>query len=553
MVGTEGKGAGLAEPDADPVGADTVLGTLLLAFDGPELSAAAAQRLRDAPSAGITVFRYANVRTAEQTRTLTEAAQAAAAAGGRAAAERPLLVAADQEGGQLLGLGDDLTPFAGNMALGAADDEALTERVAEAIGREMRAVGVNLSYSPCCDVASNPDAPALGIRSFGDDPELVSRHAAAFVRGLHKAGVAATAKHFPGKGDIGVDSHYTLGRVRGDRERLESVELVPFRGAIAAGVDVVMSGHVEVPGMSKPGDPPGVPATLSRTILHDVLRGELGFEGLAVTDALDMKALPQADADVPTVVRAIKAGVDLLLCAPGEDDRLRMERELREAAAADELDRGALAESLARQDALRRWLGTQPTPELTVVGSGHHRALAEELARRSVTLVRNDAGILPLHPAAGDRIAAIMPRPRDLTPADTSKTVHPALGDALSRHHGDVTSFVTGHPPSPAEAASWSRPHVASTSSSWGRSRRPWIPASRRCCARCGPPESHWSGWRCGRRGTCWSTRIRRPTCARTASTGRRSTLPRTSCSALPPRPADCRSRSKACMSAATD
>jgi beta-N-acetylhexosaminidase len=454
VVGVDGRAAGVAEPDVAELDADAVLGTLMLAFEGPELSSVAAARLRDAPSAGITVFRYANVRSAQQTRALTDAVQAAAAAGGRAADDRPLLTAADQEGGQLLGLGDELTPFAGNMALGAADDVALTERVAEAIGREMRAVGVNLSYSPCCDLASNPDAPALGIRSFGDDPEQVSRHAAAFVRGLHNAGVAACAKHFPGKGDIGVDSHYTLGRVRGDRERLESFELVPFRGAMAAGVDLVMSGHVEVPGLSRPADPSGVPATLSETILGDVLRDELGFDGLAITDALDMKAIPQGDAEVSTVVRAVKAGQDLLLCAPGEDDRFRMERELRAAAAAGEFDDIRLRESLARQDALRRWLGSFPAPDLSVVGSDEHHVLADELARHSITLVRNSAGVLPLRLAADARIAAIMPRPRDLTPADTSKTVVPLLADALSRYHASLTSFVTGHPPTDVEISS---------------------------------------------------------------------------------------------------
>jgi beta-N-acetylhexosaminidase len=428
--------------------------TLLLAFDGDVLPPVMAARLRDAPSAGISLFRYANVRSAAQTRALTDAVQAAASQGGHAATDRPLMVAADQEGGQLLGLGDDLTPFAGNMALGAVDDEALTERVAAAIGREMRAVGVNVSYSPCCDVATNPDAPALGIRSFGDDPALVARHAAAFVRGLHGAGVAATAKHFPGKGDIGVDSHYTLGQVRGDRARLETVELAPFRSAIAAGTDLVMSGHVEVPGLSRPGDPAGVPATLSRTILCDVLRDELGFRGLAITDALDMKALPQGDAPESTVVRALRAGIDLLLCAPGEDDRLRMEAELGHAAASGVIAEDALAASLARQETLRRWLGSIDQPDLSVVGSEGHRSLAAEVARRAITLVRNEAGLLPLRLPADAQIAAIMPAPRDLTPADTSSTVPPALADALRRHHPRVDAFVTGQPPSDAEIAS---------------------------------------------------------------------------------------------------
>ena len=190
----------------------------------------------------MTLFRLLNVRTPAQVRALTEAIQRC---GGRRRSRRsvgPLLIAADQEGGQLLALGDGSTPFAGNMALGAADDAALTERVGRAIGREARAMGVNVVYAPVLDLATNPANPALGIRSFGDDPALVARHGAAMVRGLQAAGVAATVKHFPGSGEATADPHHGIASVSASRAVLDAREFVPFRAAFGAGARLAMSG-----------------------------------------------------------------------------------------------------------------------------------------------------------------------------------------------------------------------------------------------------------------------------------------------------------------------
>jgi beta-N-acetylhexosaminidase len=423
---------------------------LMLAFLGRQLPPEMAARLRDAPAAGVTLFRHHNVDSPAQVRDLTASLQDAASEGGWASEKEPILVAADQEGGQLQGLGNDLTPFAGNMALGAVGDEALAERVARAMGSELRAVGVNVSYSPCCDVATNPSNPAIGIRSFGDDPGEVARLAAATVRGMRASGVAATAKHFPGLGDIGADSHEALDTLPHDRTRLDQVELPPFRAAISAGVDLVMSAHVGVPALT--GDPM-LPATLARHVMHDLLRGELGFRGLSITDALDMGALAQGGGQAHAVVAAVKAGVDLLLCAADEGARQRIEAALREPESAGAFHAKALQASLDRQRALRRWLGGFDRPDLDVVASPVHLALARELARRSITVVRDSAGLIPLRLPAGARVAAIMPAPRDLTPADTSSTVQPMLADAVRQRHAEVDEFVVRHPPTDAEIA----------------------------------------------------------------------------------------------------
>ena len=425
----------------------------MLAFDGTGLSADAERRLRTAPAAGITLFRYHNVERPDQVRGLVDAAQSAARAGGFGAAvgtQRPLLVAADQEGGQLQGLGDGPTSFPGAMALGATGDAALAEAVGHATGTELLAMGVNVAYAPVCDLATNPANIGLGIRSFGDDPVAVAALVAATVRGLRAAGVAVAAKHLPGLGEATLDSHHGLPVLRHDRGRLDRVELVPFRAAIEAGADLVMSAHVALPSIT--GDP-ALPATMSRAVMHDLLRVDLGFRGLTITDALDMAALPQGDAQGAAVVAAVRAGVDLLLCAPDSAQRDRIERAVQQAARRGMFDDTELRETASRLDELRHRLRDAPSPDPTVVGSAAHRALAREVAARSVTLVRDDRAILPLRLPAGARILAVMPRPRDLTPADTSASVAPGLASALRTWWPDVEEIVTSHPPTDDEIA----------------------------------------------------------------------------------------------------
>jgi beta-N-acetylhexosaminidase len=432
----------MAEADA------AILGRLMLAFEGRTVPTWVARRLATAPAAGLTLFRAPNVESPAQVRELTNGLQAAARRFDPTAP--PLLIAIDQEGGQLDALGAGSTEFAGNMALGAAGDPALAERVGAAIGRELAAVGINLDYAPDLDLATNPGNPGLGIRSFGDDPEAAGRLAAAFIRGLRSEGVAATAKHFPGKGDVGLDTHFGLATVESDRARLEAVELAPFRAAIAAGADLVMSGHFAVPALS--GDP-ALPSTLSRVVMDRLLRRELGFRGVTITDALDMRALAQGSLQIVEVIAAIRAEVDLLLATPDRAAQRRIEAGLVRAVSRGLFDPPALARSARRVARLRRRLRRTRKPDLGALRSAAHLALASELAERSVTLLRDDAGLLPIDPAGVGRVLAVMPAPRDLTPADTSSYVEPGLATALRAVVADVEEVVTGHPPSAAEIA----------------------------------------------------------------------------------------------------
>ena len=420
-------------------------GLLMLSFEGESVPDPVLATVAERNVSGVTLFRHVNYREPAQIRDVTDTLQH-----NRVAGRPPLLVATDQETGQLMAMGEPATPFPGTMALGAAGDLGLTREVGQAVGTELRAMGINVNYAPVCDLNTNPDNPSLGIRAFGDDPTSVAGHAAAFIEGLQSVGVAATMKHFPGKGDARTDSHHGLPVIDHDRERLESTELVPFAAAADAGVRLAMTGHFALPAVTGSED---LPCTLASEALGGLLRGELGFDGVVITDALDMKALTQGTSQIVDVIAAVRAGVDLLLltAVPGMQERIT--EGLRLAVSRRLVDRSDLADSSRRVDALRNWLDSFPTPDLAVVGSDPHRSLADRVAARSVTLVRNDGGMLPLRPVPGDRILVVQPTPTELTPADTSSFEDHRLADTVGAHHGSVRRLEVGHEVSDREIA----------------------------------------------------------------------------------------------------
>jgi beta-glucosidase-like glycosyl hydrolase/CubicO group peptidase (beta-lactamase class C family) len=230
----------------------------------------------------------------------------------QAKAKVPLLLASDFEGGVWWRLKGG-TELGNQMLVGASESEELAEAMGRVTGQEAKALGFHWVFAPVLDVNSNPDNPIINVRSFGEDPELVSKLGRAFARGVRTSGLLSCGKHFPGHGDVDSDSHLALPTVPGDRERLMRVELAPFRAAARDGLESVMTGHLAVPGL---GEDPAVPATLSRKILHDVLREELGFTGLVVTDALDMGGVKNALSPGEVAVRALLAGADVLLMPP---------------------------------------------------------------------------------------------------------------------------------------------------------------------------------------------------------------------------------------------
>lgn len=265
-----------------------------------------------------------------------------------------VLVAIDEEGGDVTRLEVRTgSSFPGNHALGAVDDVVLTRDVAFELGRRLAACGVNLNWAPSADVNSNPDNPVIGVRSFGADTDLVARHTAAYVTGLQAAGVAACTKHFPGHGDTAVDSHHAVPRIDAGLSVLDARELAPFRAAIAAGTRAVMSAHILVPALD-----PDLPATLSRRILTGLLREELGYDGLIVTDGMEMQAIAAVYGIERGSVLAIAAGADAICVGGGlsDDDTVRLLRDaLVSAVRTGELPEERLADAAARVRALAQW------------------------------------------------------------------------------------------------------------------------------------------------------------------------------------------------------
>ncbi|MGX1545890.1 glycoside hydrolase family 3 protein [Streptomyces adustus] len=268
-----------------------------------------------------------------------------------------VLVAIDEEGGDVTRLEVRTgSSFPGNHALGAVDDVELTREVAFELGRRLADCGVNLNWAPSADVNSNPANPVIGVRSFGADTALTARHTAAYVTGLQSAGVAACTKHFPGHGDTAVDSHHALPRIDVDAEVLAERELVPFRAAIAAGTRAVMSAHILVPALD-----PEHPATLSRRILTGLLRGELGYDGLIVTDGMEMQAIAATYGIERGSVLAVAAGADAICVGGGlaDDETVRRLRDALVAAVrSGELPEERLADAARRVRELARWTAT---------------------------------------------------------------------------------------------------------------------------------------------------------------------------------------------------
>lgn len=395
---------------------------------------------------GVVLFRAKNMGTLKELRELTSNLQRAAAAVG----QPPLLICTDQEGGQLMAIGEG-TPFPGNLALGATGSERLAFRVGQALGLEAAAVGVNVNFAPVCDVNNNPDNPVVGTRSFGEDPQQVALLSAAMVRGLQASGVAASAKHFPGHGDTTSDSHHGAPVIPHSMRRICRVELPPFIAAIEAGTRMIMTAHIVLPALGHGRD---LPATLSREILHNLLRKKLGYNGLIVTDALDMGAIDQGAGLAAETIAALAAGADLLLF---NHDLSRQEPVY--GAILQAVRRGLLLETEVRASAkrilaLKRWLKTKTQPPLETVGCNQHQALAREVAQKSITLVRDAARRLPLELAAHARVAVVVPRPKDLTPADTSSYQIPALAAAVRRLHRNVEEILYDINPSHRELRS---------------------------------------------------------------------------------------------------
>jgi beta-N-acetylhexosaminidase len=377
-------------------------------FAGTTLPPWLADRLT-AGLAGVCLFGH-NVADAAAVRDLDDAVHAA-----REAA----LVLSDEEGGEVTRLDERAgSPWPGHAALGRVDDPEATRQVAAAVGRQARAAGIDVVLAPVVDVNSDPENPVIGLRSFGDSPDLAARHGAAFVAGLQSAGVAACAKHYPGHGATRTDSHLSLPTVDADAETLRRRDLAPFGAAVRAGARCVMTAHVVFPALDDR------PATMSPRLLG-LLRAELGFDGVVISDALDMKAVSQTVGRAAGAVRALASGVDLVCignpCFPERYDAEKVLDEvvdaLVRAVETGEVQLERLEHASARVAALAAWAVEQrSSPDASAAGGGDDLDLARDVAARAVEqrgTVRLTAPPLVLRAAGAPNMAA-GPRPSRL-------------------------------------------------------------------------------------------------------------------------------------------
>ncbi|WVT94174.1 glycoside hydrolase family 3 protein [Streptomyces xanthochromogenes] len=392
---------------------------------------------------GIIYFSWAhNTRDPHQIADLSNGIQAAGLA---QRVPLPLLIATDQEHGAVCRVGAPATLFPGAMAMGAGGSTEDARTLGRISGAELAAIGIRQDYSPDADVNINPANPVIGVRSFGADSAAVARMVAAEVRGYQDSSVAATAKHFPGHGDTSVDSHTGIPVITHTREQWDRLDAPPFRAAIAAGIDAIMTAHIQFPAL----DPSNDPATLSRPILTGILREQLGFDGVVITDSLGMKGVRDKYGDDRVPVLALLAGVDQLLDPPKLDVAFNG---VRSAVASGELSEARLDASLLRILRLKERRGLFARPYVSArgvdrtVGVRAHLAAADGIAERTTTLLANPRGLLPLSRRSHRRLLVVGADPD--SPSGTTGPPTQVLARALTELGFRTTVLSTGTLPS---------------------------------------------------------------------------------------------------------
>ncbi|HYM62843.1 MAG TPA: glycoside hydrolase family 3 N-terminal domain-containing protein [Thermoanaerobaculia bacterium] len=395
---------------------------LMVGFDGTRVSPDLRMLVSQWHAGGIVLYRQ-NIQSARQ------AAQRNAEIRALAAGNVEPFIAVDQEGGLVQRLRDGVPELPGNMALGATRSPRLARRAGRALAQSLRALGFTMNFAPVLDVLWNPENTVFLTRSFSDDPHLAARLGRAFVRGANEGGIISVAKHFPGEGGTAGDSHFALPVLDSDRNAMDSCELVPFRAAIAAHLPALMTGHIAVPRIA---EEPGLPATISRRVLTDLLRHDLRFNGLVITDELQMPSIRSRASVGDLAVEAILAGADMIMVVWDHHDRDEIYDALRRAYASGELPRATVRRSLRRILILKRRLKIQRR-------TSDDRSIANEIATRSVALARRDSG--PLYDAGRSVVmlgsdgplrrqfpaATIIEPPRRLDPTTFDATIDSAV------------------------------------------------------------------------------------------------------------------------------
>lgn len=408
-------------------------------FHGYEAGDDIARMIRERHIGGVILFAR-NVRDVRQVAALNADLQRIA----REAGLPPLTIAIDQEGGMVARLTEGVALMPGNMAIAAGGDPQAAYEAARITGEELRALGINLNYAPVLDVNVNPNNPVIGVRSYGETPETVGEFGVQAIRGLQGAGVTATAKHFPGHGDTDVDSHLDLPTISHGRERIYAVELKPFRRAIEAGIDAIMSSHIYFPAF----ETEKLPVTLSRNVLTGLLREELGYEGVIMTDCMEMKAIADHYGTVAAAVMAVEAGADCVLISHRHDLQEGAIEAIAAAVESGRIGEARIDASVARLLAMKQKRGviagaitTQAdeayyaSAPFRAVGSREHRETARRISEASVTLVKAEAGLLPLR---RERTLVIGVQAAAVSEVDEAVDLPMTLGQAIAAQGFDV-------------------------------------------------------------------------------------------------------------------
>ncbi|MFD9498844.1 glycoside hydrolase family 3 protein [Streptomyces sp. NPDC060035] len=397
---------------------------------------------------GIIYFAWAhNTRDPHQIADLSNGIQRAGLAG---PTPLPLLVSTDQEHGIVCRVGEPATLMPGAMALGAGGSRSDARTAGRIAGAELAALGINQNYAPDADVNVNPANPVIGVRSFGSDPESVAGLVAAQVKGYQSSGIASTAKHFPGHGDTSTDSHTGLPYIHHTREQWAELDAPPFRAAVAAGIDSIMTAHIVVPAL----DPSEDPATLSRPILTGILREELGYDGVVVTDSLGMEGVRTKYGDERVPVLALQAGVDQLLNPPNLSVSWNA---VLAAVRSGEISEARIEESILRILRLKSKLGLFRDPYVThrgvdrTVGIRTHLATADRIAEHTTTLLANTGSLLPLSRRSHRNLLVVGADPA--SPSGTTGPPTTTLAGAFNELGYTATALSTGTAPAQAKIA----------------------------------------------------------------------------------------------------
>jgi len=361
----------------------------MVGFDALEANEHIARMIREQRIGGVILFRR-NVHTPEQLSALTRQLQEINAE----VSDEPLLIAIDQEGGMVMRIEQGVTPLPSAMAFQQTGSIEDCESLSFVNGYELSQMGINMNLAPVLDVNNNPLNPVIGVRAFGEDAETVSKYGVAAMRGMRKAGVIATAKHFPGHGDTSTDTHYDMASVPHDLARLQAVELAPFKAAIDAGIDAIMTAHVMFPAIEPD---PSVPATLSKAVLTDLLREQMGFNGTVITDCLEMAAISEGIGVAKGAVATLQAGADIVLVSHRQERQLAAVEAVMQAVEAGDISMTRIDQAVERVRRLKQSSAVRQWRERSSTLSGLMKPEALALSRRvQKASLRVDGAFKPL-------------------------------------------------------------------------------------------------------------------------------------------------------------